>query len=92
MLRRIFSGTTPKDAYYEWRTVKDGSDIKIYWQLRDVKNLKYAPKGGHPGKCEEGYADYKPGKFYVSPWELFFKPNILETPLTKTSHKTIFEE
>lgn len=87
-----FSTPTPKDAYYEWKTVRDGSDVKIYWQLRDVKNLKYAPKGGHPGKCEEGYADYKPGKFYVSPWELYFKPNILETPLTKISRKTIFEE
>lgn len=87
-----FSTPTPKDAYYEWKTVRDGSDVKIYWQLKDVKNLKNAPKGGHRGNRKEGYADYKPGKFYVSPWELFFKPNILETPLTKISRKTIFEE
>ena len=72
-----FKTETPKDAYYEWKTVLDGSNIKIYWQLRDVKNLKNPPPGGYRGNRKEGYADYKPGKFYVSPWELYFKPNIL---------------
>lgn len=87
-----FSSQTPKDAYYEWKTVEDGSNIKIYWQLRDVKNLKYAPKGGHSGKYEEGYADYIPGKFYVNPFELYFKPNIPEkTPLTNLSKMIILE-
>jgi hypothetical protein len=87
-----FSTSTPKDAYYEWKTVRDSSDVKIYWQLRDVKNLKNPPKGGHRGNRKEGYADYKPGMFYVSPWVMFFKPNILETPLTKPVRNTIFEE
>ena len=87
-----FSSNTPKDAYYEWKTVNDESDVKIYWQLKDVKNLKYAPKGGHSGKCEEGYADYIPFHFYINPFELYFKPNILEkNQLTKLSKLIILE-
>jgi hypothetical protein len=48
-----FKTETPKDAYYEWKTVLDGSNIKIYWQLRDVKNLKNPPPGGYRGNRKE---------------------------------------
>lgn len=38
---------------YEWYTIEDGSDIKIYKQLRTVK-----------------YADYVPGMYYVSVFDV----------------------
>lgn len=38
---------------YLWLTIDDGSNIKIYHQLRTVK-----------------YADYKIGKYYISPHEI----------------------
>ena len=38
---------------YIWLTLDDGSDIKIYHQLKTVK-----------------YADYKVGKYYISPHEV----------------------
>jgi hypothetical protein len=71
-----FSTMTPPDSYYEWRTVRDGSDVKIYFQLRDVKLLKNPPKGGRRGNRKEGYADYVPGRFYINPFELLFRPNL----------------
>ena len=48
-----YSDELPIEAYYEWLTIADYSNIKIYAQRRRVK-----------------YADYKPGKFYVSPHEI----------------------
>ena len=57
-------------AYYEWLTINDGSNIKVYDQKRDVKNLPYPPRGGHREYRKEGYADYKPGFIYVDPYEL----------------------
>lgn len=71
-----FNSKTPERCYYEWLTLNDGSDIKIYFQLKDVKNLRNPPKDGYPGNRKEGYADYKPGYFYVSPYELIFKRNL----------------
>lgn len=38
---------------YFWYTAKDESDVKIYYQQKEVT-----------------YADYLPGKFYISPHEL----------------------
>lgn len=65
-----FNNSCPLDAYYEWMTVKDGSDIKIYRQMRDVKNLPNPPSPGYRGNRKEGYADYIPGKYYVSPYDM----------------------
>lgn len=70
-----FNKPLPKDSYYEWLTILDGSQIKIYDQKRDVKNLPYAPQGGHREYRKEGYADYKPGMIYISPYELQIKIN-----------------
>ena len=67
---RKFNNTVPEGSYYEWMTVNDESDIKIYRQLRDVKNLPNPPSGGFRGNRVEGYADYIPGMYYVSPKEL----------------------
>lgn len=43
---------------YQWLTVLDGSEPKIYYQLKAVE-----------------YADYVPGRYYVSPYELQIKSN-----------------
>jgi len=65
-----FKNIIPFDAYYEWMTIDDTSDIKIYRQLRDVKNLPNPPSPGYKGNRIEGYADYTPGKYYISPHEM----------------------
>ena len=69
-LRPKFNRPLPPDAYYEWLVPVDGSDLKVYDQKRDVQALKNPPKGGFAGHRAEGYADYRPGMIYVSPWDL----------------------
>lgn len=68
--QRKFNTLPPKNAFYEWLIPSDGSGTKIYLQLRDVKNLKNPPKGGFVGNRQEGYADYIPGMYYVSPFDI----------------------
>lgn len=65
-----FNNECPPDAYYEWMTISDNSNIKIYRQLKDVKNLPNPPSPGYRGNRIEGYADYIPGKYYISPYEI----------------------
>ena len=69
-LIKKFDREVSPDAYYEWLLPSDGSDMKIYDQRRDVKNLKNPPKGGFRGNRSEGYADYKVGMIYVNPFEI----------------------
>jgi len=69
-LKRKFIRVVPADAYYEWLEPVDGSGVKVYDQRRDVRHIKNAPKGGFAGNRAEGYADYRPGMIYVSPFEL----------------------
>lgn len=69
-LRRKFDRPAPPEAYYEWLEPVDGSGVKVYDQRRDVKHLANPPAGGYRGNRAEGYADYRPGYIYVSPWEL----------------------
>lgn len=71
-LRRKFDRNLPPDAYYEWLEPADGSGVKVYDQRRDVSQLPNPPAGGFRGNRPEGYADYRPGFIYVSPWELRF--------------------
>ena len=72
-LIRKFNNSPPNDAYYEWMIVNDNSETKIYRQLRDVNNLPNPPPTGFRGNRIEGYADYLPGKYYISPFELVIK-------------------
>lgn len=69
-----FSRPVPAGAYYEWLLPADGSNMKVYRQLRDVRHLRNPPAGGYRGDREDGYADYRPGVMYVSPWELRVAP------------------
>ena len=53
-------------GYYDkWYTV-DGSNILLYYQIKDVKKLANPPKGGFNGNRKEGYADYRVGRIYIS--------------------------
>lgn len=49
----------------------DKTKILLYEQLKTVSNLPNPPKGKRSfrGNRLEGYADYKIGKFYISPYE-----------------------
>ncbi len=68
-LVRKFDRPCPVDAYYEWLTPSDLSDMKVYDQRRTVEHIKNPPIGGFQGNRTEGYADYKVGMIYVSPYE-----------------------
>ena len=73
MFRYILSsiGHRPPDAYYEWMWFPADSRIKVYRQLRTVRDLPNPPSPGFKGNRVEGYADYLPGKYYISPHELW---------------------
>lgn len=69
-LNRKFPHAPPARAFYEWLVPADGSTFKVYRQLKEVKHLKNPPAGGFRGNRSEGYADYRIGAMYVSPWDL----------------------
>jgi len=53
-------------GYYDkWYTI-DGSNILLYYQIKDVKKLPNPPKGGFNGNRLDGYADYRVGRIYIS--------------------------
>jgi hypothetical protein len=60
--------------YYFWLYPSDFENIKIYLQIKPVTNLPNAPKRIDGKKSDfnrtEGYADYKRGYFYISPYEV----------------------
>lgn len=68
VIRRKFPNT-PKDAFYVWMVPTDGSQLKVYHQLRTVEHLKNPPAGGFRGNRDEGYADYKVGYIYINPYD-----------------------
>jgi len=69
-LKPKFNRPVPAGSYYEWLEPAGGSGVKVYDQKRDVKHIKNAPTGGFAGNRTEGYADYRPGMIYVSPFDL----------------------
>lgn len=58
-------------GYYDKFYPRDETRILMYAQRRTVENLPNPPKGvrSFRGNRKEGYADYKVGMFYISPWE-----------------------
>jgi hypothetical protein len=57
-------------GYYDKYYSIDGSEILLYYQLRNVKNLPNPPKPGFIGNRVEGYADYRVGRIYISVYDL----------------------
>jgi hypothetical protein len=57
-------------GYYDKFFPRDETYIMMYGQRRTVENLPNPPKGKRSfnGNRKEGYADYKVGMFYISPW------------------------
>lgn len=68
-------GSLPEDAFYEWMTPVKDPNLKVYRQIKDVKNLKNPPGGFKPNRTE-GYANYKPGFYYIGVWVIHVKPHI----------------
>jgi len=58
-------------GYFDKFYPRDESRILMYAQRRTVEKLPNPPKGKRSfrGNRKEGYADYKVGMFYISPWE-----------------------
>lgn len=58
--------------FYLWLHPVFDINVKVYWQIKPVTYLKNAPEreDGKPSKFNrvEGYADYKRGMYYVSPF------------------------
>jgi len=59
--------------YYYWLEPVIVPKIKIYWQIKPVSDKKNAPKRDDGKKSnfnrKEGYADYKRGFYYISPYQ-----------------------
>jgi hypothetical protein len=63
--------------YFDLYTTKDNS-VVVYDQKRDVKNARNPPANAKYQDLRyrtDGYADYKPGKVYISPDEIFLLDN-----------------
>jgi hypothetical protein len=63
---------TDVNFYYYWLEPEGVPQVKVYWQIKPVTNLKNAPYRSDrlPSKFNrvEGYADYRRGLYYVSPY------------------------
>lgn len=75
-LYRKFGQAPKPDAFYDWLETDNPEDLKAYYQLKTVHNLKNPPPGGFKGNRPEGYADYQIGFIYVSPFELKVEPSL----------------
>lgn len=56
--------------FYIWLHPDGMPNVKVYWQVKDVKGLPNAPArpDGRPSRFsrKEGYADYRRGRYYIS--------------------------
>lgn len=69
VLKPKFDHEPDPASYYEWLIPVGDESMKVYDQKRDVKKMKNPPEGGFRGNRPEGYADYKVGMIYVSPYD-----------------------
>ena len=63
-------------GYYNKLYPIDETDILMYHQRKTVAGLPNPPpknRRGFDGNRKEGYADYKVGKYYISPWNKHLK-------------------
>lgn len=70
-LLKRFPDPQKPGIFYVWMYPQNHWNVKVYYQIKDVRNLRNAPKrpdGVQSGyDRQEGYADYIVGKYYVSP-------------------------
>jgi len=59
-------------GYYNKWYPKDGSRVLIYDQIKTVNSLPNPPPGkmSYKGNRKEGYADYRIGRVYISPYDV----------------------
>lgn len=84
----------PSDSsryFYYWLYPINAPCIKVYWQIKPVTHLPNAPDrpDRKPSKFNraEGYADYKRGYYYISPWD-FINEKMIYTNTSLYSGKT----
>ena len=63
-------------SWYDEARPRDGSNILLYIQKRDVKMLHNPPAGKYSvrNNRRDGYADYKVGMYYISPDQILTTP------------------
>lgn len=76
MVREAWKTVRKGVGWYDICQPKDGSYCKLYVQTKSVATLKNPPKGkySHNNNRQEGYADYKVGRLYISPDDMFIMP------------------
>jgi len=59
-------------GFYDKWIAKDGSNVLLYDQRKTVANLPNPPAGklSFSGNRPEGYADYRIGRMYISPYDI----------------------
>ena len=67
-------------GYYDKWYTKDGSRLMLYDQRKTVADLPNPPAGKHSfkGNRKEGYADYRVGRYYLSPYEVTMRKTNIE--------------
>lgn len=67
-------------GYYDKWYAKDGSRLMLYDQRRTVEGLPNPPAGprSFKGDRKEGYADYRVGRYYLSPYDVTMRKVTIE--------------
>ena len=62
-------------GYYDKWAPATKEDVLLYYQKRDVHHLPNPPAGkdSFRGNRKEGYADYRVGRLYISPYQIILR-------------------
>jgi len=79
-------------GYFDKYITRGSPSIMMYGQRQSVNKLPNPPKGKRSfrGNRKEGYADYKVGMYYISPWEKNLK--IVKNGVVLNNHKCSLSE
>lgn len=80
-LLKVYPDPQALDIYYVWMYPLGHQSVKVYYQLKTVADKPNAPQRAdgkpHAFNRAEGYADYKIGFYYVSPYA-FLAPGLFD--------------
>jgi hypothetical protein len=80
-LLNMYPDPQAPDIYYIWQYPERHQSVKVYYQLKTVADKPNAPQRAdgkpHAFNRAEGYADYKVGFYYVSPYA-FLAPGLFD--------------